>query len=146
GGVRHRRCEVEFAGGALEMGGDAAARLHALKLLEEIDMEIRAPKFTVGDACQADVLLQAHDVANRFVFRRSQLVAGERALLKTLARFEQFHRPQEAADVISAERRCGPLRHETSPFGRSGYLPGSFTFANLSNSTLYKWPSTLSTR
>ena len=47
-----------------------------------------------------------HDVADRVVLDRAQRGGGDLAACELLARVEQLLRPQEAADVIGAERRA----------------------------------------
>ena len=51
---------------------------HAGELLQEVDVEVGAAELAVGDALQPDLLLEAHDLADRAVFRRAQLGARDR--------------------------------------------------------------------
>ena len=99
---------------AVEAHRDAALGLDAGELLQEIDVEIRATKLTVGDALQTEVLLESHDVADRRILDGTQLGAVDGAASMTLARLEQRRRAQEAADVIGAERGRAANSHRDS--------------------------------
>jgi hypothetical protein len=64
-----------------------------------------AAEFAVGDEFEAELLLERDSAANGSVFRRGQrrlidLAAGEAGALG-----HQFRRPQQAADMLGAERR-----------------------------------------
>jgi hypothetical protein len=72
-------------------------------------VEVGAPVLAVGDALQAEILLEADDVADRAVLDLAQLRARDLALALALARVEQLLGAQEAADVIGAERGNGAL-------------------------------------
>ena len=102
--AHHRRRELFRAVGAADR--HHFARLHAAQLLEEIDVEVRAPKFAVGDGRKADVLLHLHDLGDRAVLDGAELRRRDLAARLLLARLEQILRAQEAADVIGAKRRC----------------------------------------
>src|SRR5258708_37771730 len=111
GDVQDGRREIDISLLAVEVRGEPAARLHAVELLEEVDMEIGAAELAVGHRLEAKALLEAHDVADREVLDLAQLFLRDRALLVPLARLEQLLRAQEAADVIGAEGRRGALCH-----------------------------------
>ena len=68
GNVHDRRGEIHIAAGAAETHGDAAPGLHALQLFEEVDVEISAAELAIGNAVQAEIFLEAHDVADGRVF------------------------------------------------------------------------------
>ena len=121
GDVHDRRREANVAGGAVELRGDAAARLDPAELLEEVDVEVGAAELAVRDTAQPEVFLELHDVANRGVFHRAQLRARDRAALRLLACVQQFLRPEKAADVIGAKRWASALRHGGTP-GLAGAL------------------------
>ena len=72
GHLHHRRREIDVAGGAVKADRDAALGFDALELLEEVDVEVGAPELAVGDAVQAEVLLEADDVADRRVLDFAQ--------------------------------------------------------------------------
>ena len=74
GDVHDRRGEVHLAAGAAKARRDAAARFDAFELLQKVDVEIGAPELAVGDALQPEILLEAHDVADRGVFDGAQLL------------------------------------------------------------------------
>src|SRR5689334_21610234 len=89
------------------MHGDAAVRLDAVELRQEVDVEVRAPELAVGDAAQPEVLLELDDAANRLVLHLAKRGSVQRARLELVARVEQEFRPEEAADVVGAKgRRC----------------------------------------
>ena len=78
----HRRREVDVARRAVELHRDAAVRVDARELLEEVDVEERAAEFAVGDALQARVFLQLDDVADGVVLDRAQRLGVDLARLK----------------------------------------------------------------
>ena len=80
GYVHHRRREIDVAGSAVEGDRDAALRFDALELLEEVDMEIGAPEFAVGDALQSEILLETNDVADRRILDLAQRGGRDLAL------------------------------------------------------------------
>jgi hypothetical protein len=67
-----RRREIDLLVAAVELRSDAAAHGDAIELLQEIDMEIGAPILAVGDAAEADRLLQRDRVADGAVFDLAQ--------------------------------------------------------------------------
>src|SRR5204863_1821976 len=97
--MHDRRREVDVAGVAVEADRDAALGLHALELGQEVDVEIRATELAVGDAAQAQVLLESDDVANCRILDDAQRLRGDLALGESLARLDERARSQEAADV-----------------------------------------------
>ena len=105
------RGEVDLAGCAVEAGTDAAARLDAVDLLQEVDVKVGAPEFAVRDPLQAEVLLKSDDLTDRAVFDVAQLRLGDSAFLVPLACIEKLLRPQEAADVICSKRGRAALCH-----------------------------------
>src|SRR5271165_292689 len=116
--MHRRRLEPDLRAIVLAERGDefTVVGFDALEALEEIDVEIGAAEFTVGDPLQTHVLLRAHDLANAFVLdcvhvRRRKPTSGE-----PLARFPKALGAKITADVIGAKRRT---RHEAPPFERS---------------------------
>ena len=103
--LHHRRREVDVAGRAVEAHRDAALGLDALELRQEVDVEIGAAELAVGDAAQAQVLLELDDAADRVVLHAAQRRGVDGAGLVLLARIEQRLGAQEAADVVGAKRR-----------------------------------------
>ena len=75
-------------------------------------MEEGAAELAVGDALEPDVLLPADRLSDAFVLDRAQLVRAALAASVARARREQPLGPQQAADLIGAERRlsCHLLR------------------------------------
>lgn len=57
----------------MELDVDAAFGLDALKLREEVDMEVRATVFAVGNPAQSEVLLERDDSAYRLVLDGAKL-------------------------------------------------------------------------
>ena len=94
----------------MELDRHPALLDHAVELRQEIDVKERAAEFTVGDAAQAEVLLELDDLADRAILDRAQLGGRKRCALRGSARLEQILRPQETADVIGAKRRLRGLR------------------------------------
>ena len=79
--------------------------------VDEVHVPRRAAELAVGDRPQADVALQLHDVADRGILGRAELVAVDPAGRVVLPRPQQLGRAQEAADVIGAEGRPLPRAH-----------------------------------
>ena len=111
GHVQHGRSEIDLALGAVKVRRQAAASLDAFQLLEEIDVKVSPPELAVGDALEPDVFLQADDIGDRRVFDGAQRCLADLSSPAALARFEELRRPQEAADVVGAERRLRSLAH-----------------------------------
>jgi hypothetical protein len=77
-------------------------------------VKVRPPKLAVGDAAQAQVLLELDDAANRLVFYGAQCLGVDRAIAELLTRIEQELRAQETADLVGAKRR---RRADAGAFG-----------------------------
>ena len=60
--------EIDVARVAVEADRDPALGLDAVELRQEVDVEVGAAELAVGDAAQAQVLLELDDVADRRVF------------------------------------------------------------------------------
>jgi hypothetical protein len=95
----------------VKMRRQTAAGLDTFQLLQEIDVKVRPPEFAIGDALETDVFLQTDDIGDRRVFDGAERRFADLSLLATLARGQELRRPQEAADVIGAERRLRALAH-----------------------------------
>src|SRR5258708_26322995 len=65
----------------------------------------------VGDEFQPDVLLQAHHAADRVVLDTRQLGRRQRALFDGFPCLDQRIGPDQAADMVGAERRFHSLLH-----------------------------------
>ena len=78
-------------------------------------MPPRAAKFAVGDRLQADVFLFPDDAFDLAVFQSLQVRSGDFAFGALRTRILQHRRPQQAPDVIGAERRSGAL-HGCPPY------------------------------
>ena len=100
GDVHDRRLEIDFALGAVELDVNAALRLDALELRQEIDVEICAPEFAIGDAAEPKIFLEFDDAANRFIFHAAKLLRSDRAVAKFFSRVQKKLRTQKAADMI----------------------------------------------
>ena len=106
-----------FQRGALERGTRARRRrcdVHpisfaARQMLEEIEVPECAPKLAVGDCGEPDLLLSPDRSFDFLVLHRLEL--GRRYLTSALlfSRLLQGRRPQQAPDLIGAERRFGSL-------------------------------------
>jgi hypothetical protein len=64
-----------------------------------------AAELAVRDRLQADFSLHPHDLADGVVLDGAEVPVGEAAGGVLLAGLQQLRRPQEAADVVGAERR-----------------------------------------
>ena len=64
--------------------------------------------------CEADLLLQLDDVADRPILDATELDGIDAAGLPRLARLKKRRRTQQAADVIGTERRRRALGHGPS--------------------------------
>ena len=98
--------EIHIALVAVKVHGDVLLDLaHAADLVEEIHVPGRAAELAVGDALQAQLFLQLHDVANGDVFGLAQIGGAQAPCLVFRARAREFRRPQQAAHMIGAEWR-----------------------------------------
>ena len=84
------------------------------ELGEEIEMPPRAAEFAVGRELQADRGLLVHDLFDLQVLGLAQVVGRDLALLQFGARLLDARRPQQAADLVGAERGFGSL-HGLTP-------------------------------
>ena len=109
GDPHRRRLEADLAAVvAAEARGEAAlADRHAIEPLEEVDVEEGAAELAVGDALEPDLLLLAHRLGDALVLDRAQLVRAGSRPRAPRARLEQPLGPQQAADVVGAERWLG---------------------------------------
>ena len=92
--------------------GDAAIHDMALDAVEppqEVEMPPGAAEFAVGDRLQAGRFLLLDDVLDGAVLDRFEFGGADLAFGAALARCFQRGRPQQAADMIGAERRLGSL-------------------------------------
>src|SRR5580693_1018137 len=65
----------------------------------------------VGGELEPNVLLQAHYAADRLMLDARQLGRWDLAFLRSLSRPDQRVRPDQAADMVGAERRFHSLLH-----------------------------------
>jgi hypothetical protein len=92
----------QFHGAVGPLDSDRDVGLHPADLLQEIDVEIGAAEFAVGDAFKAHVFLEPHDFGDGLVFDFAQLFRRDLALGFLLAGLEQVLGAQKAADVVVA--------------------------------------------
>jgi hypothetical protein len=85
---------------------------HAVELEDEVHVPRRAAELPIRDGAQAGVLLQPHDVTDGVVLDAAQLVRVHLAGREALPCLQQLGRAQEAADVVGAEGRPVPGRHQ----------------------------------
>ena len=71
---------------------------------DEVDPPVLAAELAVGHRAQPQILLQLHDIGDGLVLHPAQLGRAHRAGFPLPARFQQFGRAQQAADVIGAEQ------------------------------------------
>ena len=106
--VDHPHCRRgEFLGAVGLDESDGYVGLHASELVEEINMEIGASEFAVGDAFEPHVLLEADDFGDGAVLHQPQLLLGEFAARLAVARLQQVLRPQKTAHVVVAGGQGG---------------------------------------
>ena len=79
------------------------------ELGEKIEMPPGAAEFAVGRELQADRGLLVHDLFDLEVLGLAQILRRDLALLQLGARFLDARRPQQAADLVGAERGFGSL-------------------------------------
>ena len=84
-------------------------QLAAGQIGEEVEMPPGAAEFAVGRELQADRGLLVHDLLDLHVLDLAQVVGGDLALLQLGARLLDARRPQQAADLVGAERGFGSL-------------------------------------
>jgi hypothetical protein len=93
---------------------NAASGFHARKLLQKIDVEVSAAKFTVGDSAEPQIFLKAHDVPDGRILDVTKLAARKVAFSGALTRIEELEGSQKAAYVIGPKRRHFACSHEAS--------------------------------
>jgi hypothetical protein len=94
--------------------GDAGSHValgHTIEPPEKIEMPPRAAELTVGDRLQADLFLLLDDARDLAVLDLGQRGGVDLARGVASARLLDGFGAQQAADVIGAEGRLGPLAH-----------------------------------
>jgi hypothetical protein len=110
--VQRRGRELDRPFGVTELDGDVVGGVvDPAQLVDEIHVPRGATELAVGGRLQPDLLLLAHDVADRRVLDPAELIGVDPPLGEVLARLEQLGRSQEAADVVGAEGRGGSSGH-----------------------------------
>ena len=113
--------------------GRGCDRLDSFKPSEEIEMPPGTAEFTIRGKFESNLLLLFDDFFDFTVFNRFQHRSIDFALGSFRSRFLQRRRPQQAADMISAEGRCCTLGHDyfdpifRRRFGRASTTPGTKT-------------------
>jgi hypothetical protein len=79
-----------------------------LQPLEKVEVKERPAEFAVGNALQPDRFLFLDDFPDGVVFDRAQLVFRNFVSLKARACILETLGPEQAADVVGAERRVQP--------------------------------------
>ena len=102
------RLVVELDQDLLVGVGDPAERV------DEVHVPGRAAELAVGGRLQADLLLLAHDVANRVVLDGAQLIGAQAPGGVLGSRVRELRGTQERPDVVGAERGAGPGGHGAS--------------------------------
>jgi hypothetical protein len=99
-------------------------QLHVGEFEHEVAMPGGAVELAVGHKPQPQVLLQPDHFADRGLLDRRQFGRRDFAALAAFARRDQRGRPDQAADMVGAERRLGAGRHALSSrrLRRSGTL------------------------
>jgi hypothetical protein len=87
--------------------------------VDEVHVPRRAPELAIRRRLQPDLLLLAHDVADRLVLDASQLVGADAPGGVLVARAGEPLGAQERADVVGAVGRAGPWGHRSLLGSRS---------------------------
>src|SRR5437764_8482811 len=85
--------------------------LDAVELAEEVVIPEGAAELAVGDGLEPDLLLTLDDLGDLVILDRRELIGADLATLMLRPRLLQGGGPQQASDVIGAERRRG-ARHD----------------------------------
>ena len=110
--VQRRRRELDRPLGVAELDLDVVLRRgDPAELVDEVHVPRGAAELAVGGRLQPDLLLLAHDVADRLVLDPLQLLGVDAPRLEVLARLQQRGRSQQAADVVGAEGWRGSRGH-----------------------------------
>src|SRR5262249_35426527 len=89
-------------------------QLAAGQIAKKIEVPPGAAELTVGRKLEADRGLLVHDLLDLHVLDLAQLFGGNIALFELGARFLDFRWPEQAADLVGAERRLCSL-HGSAP-------------------------------
>ena len=81
--------------------------LDPVQLVDEVHVPRGAAELAVGGRLEADILLHRHNVPDRVVLDRTQLVVVDPPRGVIVTRGEQFLRAQQTSDVIRAKRGLG---------------------------------------
>ena len=104
--------EVELALGVAEVDLQLLLRrADAAELVDEVHVPGGTPELPVGRRLQAHLLLQAYGGLDALVLDRAQLLVGDLAGGVPPTGLEQRGGPQQAADVVGAERWRGACSH-----------------------------------
>jgi hypothetical protein len=88
----------------MELRGNPPGHRDPFKPLEEVHVEESAAELPIGDPLEADRFLSLHDLADRLVLDATEVVLTDLIFLESIARVFQVFRPEEAADMVGAER------------------------------------------
>ncbi len=102
-----RRLEADLAAVVPAEFGDeiAIGDGDSSQALQEIDVEIGAPEFAIGDALQPDIRLCLDDLPDAIILDRAERLGRELARKKTFPRLRKARRAKIAADMVGAKRR-----------------------------------------
>ena len=110
--MERRRRPLDLAVGVEELDREVARLLRdPVERVDEVHVPRRAAELAVGRRAEADVLLHADGRADRLVLDPAQLGRVDAAGGEVLARLQEPRGPEEAADVVGAERRGLARRH-----------------------------------
>jgi hypothetical protein len=90
--------------------------------VQELRQIAHPPKFAVGDGMEADLLLQLDDLAYAAILEPAQLLARGLSRHEIAPRLDQPLRPDQAADMVGAERRRGSF-HQGFPSSMRRIIP-----------------------
>ena len=127
------RLEVEVAALVVEVHGQLlVGRVDALELVDEVHVPRRAPELAVGRRTHSCLALERDDVADGGVLDLAQPVVVELARPVSGPGVEEVGRPEQAPDVVGAERRkrsgCHVSERTPAPIPtRSAFRPAKPT-------------------
>ena len=105
GHLHHRRRKIVAAARRLEADRNPPLVFDAVELLEKIDVEIGAAELAVGDAFQAERLLELDDRRGSRGPRPRAVAAGKSCLAAAARARRAGIRTQKTADMVGAKRR-----------------------------------------
>ena len=95
--------------------GVAISDLDAAQLRHKVYPPVLAAKFAIDHHRKSDLLLHAHDVANRRILGLAQGTMVDRAMRELCAGIEQRWRAEQAADLVGAKNALAMVMSSPRP-------------------------------